>query len=438
LAISAAMKTHIEGSATYLAHLVRIEERPREIPIHWASAARVNVLARGGKLKATTAAGAGFSTQGLVGDGYLRFTVRSNGTVYCGLSTSNGGATEATIQHAIRVDANGTIRVYESNVLKATAATTARSGDWFYVKRAATTNAITYHHNRSLIYTSALTPSAALFADAAITTSGATIEQAVFGTSPAVILATDHTRKLTFNSETYTPRVLLPTRFSRSDGLKPDNAELIHILQAGGVTETELRAGRWDYARWEFMTVNYLDLSMGVAQHAKGRFGEFRIDNGRFVAELRALSQPLSQPLGQIVSSLCDARQLGDDRCGQPLDNYMHDADVTTSSGLTITVNLSPAKADGYFQYGLFRFRSGNNRFYEREIKNNAGNVITLQRPFPLTITAGDDVTLIAGCVRTIEACKTFVNPDNPSGTNVENFQGSPFSPGSSVYRFPE
>lgn len=438
MAISAAMKTHLSQSATYLAHLVRIEERPRELPVHWATAARVNALARGGKLKAETAAAAGFSTQSLVGDGYLRFTVRLNGTVYCGLSASNGGATAATIEHAIRVDADGTIRVYESNVLKATAASTARSGDWFYIKRAATTNAVSYWHNRDLIYTSVLTPSAALFADAAITTINATIEQTVFGTTPAVIRATDHTRSLTFNNETYTPKVILPTRFNRSDGLKPDNAELIHILQAGGVTEAELRAGRWDYARWEFMTVNYLDLTMGVAQHAKGRFGEFRLDNGRFTAELRALSQPLSQPLGEIVSSVGSARRLGDERCGLPLDDYMYNAEVVSSSGLTVTVDLSPAKADAHFEYGLVYFRSGNNRFYEREIKNNVGNVLTLQLPFPLSINAGDDVTLIAGCNRLFEKCKTFTNSNNPSGTQAEDFCGSPFSPGMQIYKFPD
>lgn len=437
MAISASMKSHLASSATYLCHLLRIEERPRELLVHWSTASRVTVLARGGNLKATAANGGAFSTHPLTGAGYLKFTARLNGTIYCGLSASNADATSGSIAFAIRVDANGTIKVYEGGVLKATAGTTARAGDWFYVKRSSG-NAVSYYHNRTLIYTSASTSSASLYADSSIVTSGATIEGAAIGSAPATILVTDHTRNLIYNSEVYTPLPLLPTRFNRSEGLKPDNAELTHILQSSGVTETAIRGGRWDYSRWEFITVNYQDLSQGPAQHAKGKFGEYKVDNGRFMGELRALSQPLSQALGQIVSSLCDVRRLGDERCGQPLDDYMHDANVTASTALTVTVDLSPAKADGYFIYGLLAVLSGDNKYYEREIKGNVGNVLTLQRPFPADFVAGDDVTVLAGCKRTVEACMTFVNPDNISGTNIENMQAAPFVPGSKVYAFPK
>jgi hypothetical protein len=45
----------------------------------------------------------------------------------------------------------------------------------------------------------------------------------------------------------------------------------------------------------------------------------------------------------------------------------------------------------------------------------------------------------IRGCDRKRETCKTFVNHDNPSGTNIENFQGEPDVPGErEVFKFPD
>jgi len=441
--ISAAMKTHLAQSATYLAHLFRVEERPREIVVTWDAASIVNVAARGGYLKKNSGTNgtddaAARSIANFTGDFYARMTARLDGTVYFGLATSNTTAAASSINFALRVELNGAVKVYEGGVLKTTHGTAARAGDWLKVQRVGTT--ITYWLNRTLVYTSATSSSGALYCDTSIATTGATVNEAVFGFIPTVIRVTDHTRKITYNGEVYNPLPLLPTRYRKSSGLRPDNAELTHILSSGGVAEADILGGRWDYARFEFITVNYLDLTMGVAQRMVGRFGEFKLDNGRFTAELRSLSQPLSQEIGDITGSLCVARQLGDFRCGQPMDNYTHETTLASvTNSLTLVLGLSPAKADAYFEFGLIYFRTGQNQFYAREIKNNAGNTITLQRPFPFLPLASDAVTVIAGCNRTFAKCKTFVNLSNPSGTNAENFQGQHLMPGfGKLLRYPE
>lgn len=443
MAISTAMKNHLAEGATYLAHLWRIEERPREILIVWDSTKVANCNARGGYLKknagtdGTNDAGAQ-SLQGWSDDVYVRAKVLLDGTVYFGLAAADSDVAFGTIEYAVSCTPAGLIRVYEGGTLKYTHGSNARKGDWIRVQR--DTNTVTYWLNRTLLYTSLTAASGTYYADASLTTMSATINDAVVGKPPAVIRVTDHTRKITFETEDYTPLPMIPTRFSRSSGLKPDHAELTHVLTAGGVTEADIIGGRWDYARYEFITVNYLDLTIGVAQRAKGRFGEFKIDNGRFTAELRSLSQPLSQEIGDVVGSLCLARRLGDLRCGQPMDSYLHSTTISSvTSSLVLVVGLSPAKANDYFEYGSIYFTSGDNKFYEREIKTNTGNTITLHRPFPFTPTAGDAVTLVAGCNRTKTKCLTFVNANNPSGTNIENFQGFPDVPGNTkVLRYPE
>jgi uncharacterized phage protein (TIGR02218 family) len=432
--VATAMKNHLADWTTYLCHLWKIEERRREILINWETSSRVNVAARGGWLKknggtdGSDDAGA-FSSHSFAGDGYLKWTTRLTGTVYCGLSTSNGGATAADIDFAIRSDADGTIKVYEGGVLKATMSGTARKGSWLTVKRAGTQ--ITYWHNRTLIYTSAASSSGALFADASIVTRKAVIDQVVFGKNPTVITVSDHTRRLTYNGEVYVPMPINPTRLVQASGLKPDNAEISHVLTASGFTEADLRGGRWDFARVEQITVNYLDLTMDKARRSVGYFGEIKIQNGMFTVELRSLKQLLSQDIGRITSALCDAWRLGNFECGLDITDYMHDTSISSvTNSLTLTIGLGSPKANGYFEYGLIYFRDGNNHFYEREIKNNVGNVLTLHRPFPLSISPGDLVTVIAGCNRTRAKCRLFPNPDNPSGTNIENFQGTPDQPG--------
>ena len=442
MSLSVQMIDHLEQGTTYLAHLLRVEERPRELPIHWADATAANVTHRGGYLKKSDGtdgsedAGAA-SIQSWSGDVQIQCTIRANGDVAFGFDASTSGVTIAGMEYCLAV-VGSSVSVYESGTLRATSGEAGLAGDHLMVRRVGST--VTYWHNRALVYTSAVSASGTYYAKGTIKTALATIEGAIFAFVPSVIRVTDHTRKITFSSETYTPLPILPTQFNRSEGLRPDNAEITHVLRAGGVTEADLIGGRWDGARFEFRTVNYLDLSMGIAQCAKGRLGEFRIDTGRFSAELRSLAQQVAQPIGGIVSSLCSARRLGGLDCGQPMDSYMHDAAISSvTNSLTFVVNLSPAKADNYFQYGRVYFRSGDNQFYEREIKSNTGNTITLTRPFPFLPEAADLVTLVAGCARTRAACKGFTNPNTPSGTNIENFQGQPDVPGNSkVYRYPE
>ncbi|MGH9768764.1 MAG: baseplate hub protein, partial [Blastocatellia bacterium] len=248
------MKTHLAQSVTYLAHLFRVEERPREVVIHWANASAANVIHRGGYLKKNggvdgTEDAAALSISSFDGDFYVRMTTRLDGTVYFGLATSNMTAAGSSINFAIRVDSAGQVRVYESGVLKATHGTAARPGDHLRVQRVGTT--VAYWLNRTQAYTSATSSSGALYCDTSIAHRNATVNEAVFGFVPTAVLVTDHTRKLIYNGENYKPLPLLPTRFNRGDGLKPDNAELTHILSSGGVSEADIIGGRWDFARYE-------------------------------------------------------------------------------------------------------------------------------------------------------------------------------------------
>lgn len=439
---SAPMIAHLQGSPTTIAHLWRVEERKRELVLYWES--RVNVKARGGTVvknggtNGTDDAGA-FSLQSLVGDGYFEFRTDLTGTVYAGLSATNPGATSATIQFCIQVDSDGKIIIKESGT---TRLTTARSyytaGHLLKVKVAS--GIVTYWYDRTLLYTSLLTPGGTLYADCSISTTGAQIYKSVFGALPTVITVCNHTRNITYNNELYTAFPLTPSRLARAEGLNTDNAEIATILNSAYFDKTDLKRGRWNKARLELIAVNYNDLTMGPARSFVGYFGDIKLGNGVFTAEIRSLSTLMAQDIGEVTGALCRARLLGDERCGLPMTNYIFAATITAvTDDYHFAVNLSPAKADNFFANGAVYWKTGTNKFNYGEVKSNVGNVLTL-KPLPsMAVAVGDTVTLIAGCDRTLAKCVTFTNPDNPSGTNVESFLGEPHIPGLRLlHKYPE
>lgn len=231
-----------------------------------------------------------------------------------------------------------------------------------------------------------------------------------------------HTRTLTIDGETYTPAPLQPAQIEAQSGVVGDNFEVQAILASGLFTEIDFLAGKWDAARVEMRVVNYLDLSMGNAVRFVGQFGQITTKNGFFTAELFSLAALLDQDGGETTSPHCRVRRLGDSRCKVSLASFTHATTVSSVSSRRV-FNVGTTQADGYFDSGTIKFTSGANIGAEMEIRKSTGARIELMMPLPREISAGDAVTLIAGCDRTRGTCKSRFN-------NVINFQGEPDLPG--------
>ena len=435
------MIAHLQGSPTTICHLWRIEERPRAINLHFTD--KENVKTRGGTIVKNAGmdgsddAGAS-SIQSLSGDGFFEFRTDLSGTVYAGLSEIDTDVASDSIEFCVQVDDDGRITIREAGTqVYQSARNVCQAGHLLKVRVAS--NVVTYWYDRTKLYTSLEMPAASLYADTSIATTGAKIYGCKFGKLPTVVAVCNHTRNLTYNEELYTAFPLTPSRLARAEGLSTDNAEITTILNSDYFDKTDLKRGRWDQARIELMAVNYLDLTMGPARKFVGRAGQFKLGNGIFTAEIRSLSDLLSQEIGEVTGARCRARQLGDERCGLPMDDYLFDAEiVAVTDDYHFTVDLSPAPANDFFANGSLYWRSGDNQYNYGEVKSNTGNVLTLQ-PLPtMEIAVGDTVTLSAGCARTVAACKGFVNAETDSGTNIENYQGEPDLPGiRKLHQFP-
>ncbi len=240
---------------------------------------------------------------------------------------------------------------------------------------------------------------------------------------------TDHDAAIVFDSITYQPTSgFTPSAVASSASLAVDNVEVEGILTSDLIREQDLRAGLYDFAEIDMFLVNYADLSQGVLNLKTGWLGEVTLRGGQFTAEVRGLSQKLSQTMGELFSASCRA-QLGDSRCTVNLASHTVTGTITSVVGSTSEF-IDSARTDdsGMFTFGVITFTSGANEDLSMEVKEHyyttgVGGRFTLAMPMPYAIEVGDSYSLVKGCDKTLETCFARFN-------NVLNFRGEPFVPG--------
>ncbi|HRO16351.1 MAG TPA: DUF2163 domain-containing protein, partial [Paracoccus sp. (in: a-proteobacteria)] len=126
---------------------------------------------------------------------------------------------------------------------------------------------------------------------------------------------TDHDAALRFDGIAFRPDAGLTARaVVQGLGLSVDNTEAQGVLSDDAITESDLRAGRWDGAEVRLWEVDWT-APANRRLVFRGHLGEVARANGAFRAELRGLSEALNLPQGRVYHPRCSA-VLGDGRCG--------------------------------------------------------------------------------------------------------------------------
>lgn len=234
---------------------------------------------------------------------------------------------------------------------------------------------------------------------------------------------TDHDRMLTIDGLDYDSIAgFTPTAVESKSNMSVDNLEVEGQTFPSKITESDLLAGMYDYAEIEIFVVNYEDLSQGKLVVKRGRLGEVTINQQMFTAEVRGLTQHLSQTIGEVYSPSCRA-VLGDARCKRSLASFTVTTTVTTVTNNQTFTAAALTQAAGYFTGGEVEWTSGNNAGRRMEVKEFASTQIVLALPMGKSIQAGDGFKVIAGCDKTRETCRSKFN-------NILNFRGEPDVPG--------
>lgn len=239
---------------------------------------------------------------------------------------------------------------------------------------------------------------------------------------------TDHDRDISFLGLEYKAASgFTPSAIHSSASLSVDNLDVEGMLSAGSITEADILAGKYDFAEIEIFQLNYLDVSQGSLKLRRGWLGEVSLCRQQFVAEVRGLTQCLSQTIGELFSPACRAT-LGDARCKVNLADFTITGSVTSALSQQEFLDTSRSEETGYFNGGIISFTSGNNAGLSLEVKEyvlkaSGGSQVILALPMPYAFAEGDAYSMTRGCDKTLENCHAHFS-------NVANFRGEPHVPG--------
>ena len=232
---------------------------------------------------------------------------------------------------------------------------------------------------------------------------------------------TDHSDSVTVDGVTCNATTgITTTMVSQSLGLEAGDMEVEGVIDNDVLTTEDLRGGKYDDARVTIYIVNWQDPTEFEAL-SHGVFGTvFDTDSGSFRTDFRSLVGKLGQPEGRTFQRTCQAK-LGDSACGVDLSSalYTKTATVVSATALRIVVDTVGGVADEWFTLGKMVTGEG----YEVGIRAHTGTTLDLWQRLPTVPTAGDTVTIIAGCKQDRTTCRTKFN-------NILRFQGFPFIPG--------
>jgi uncharacterized phage protein (TIGR02218 family) len=116
--------------------------------------------------------------------------------------------------------------------------------------------------------------------------------------------------------------------------LAVDNLDVESVFSDDGITEEDLRTGKYDFAEVRMFLVNYEDLAQGILKLRRGWLGEVTIRDGMYVAELRGMTQRLQMTVGEVYAPDC-AADLGDARCGVDLTTFEESGPIDAVTSAT-------------------------------------------------------------------------------------------------------
>lgn len=214
--------------------------------------------------------------------------------------------------------------------------------------------------------------------------------------------------------------------------LAVDNLDIESAIDSETLSAADLRAGVWDGATIEIFLVNWANLANGKIILKRGTIGEVELKDTVFRAELRGLSQALSQQIVELYTPDCRA-DLGDARCKINLAALTVTGAITAVTDRRNFADSARGESVNYWNGGLLTWTSGANVGRKMEVKGFAsGGMFTLFLPMPSTVATGDNYSLRPGCDKKFSTCKDRYN-------NVRNFRGEPNVPGNDqVLAYPD
>jgi uncharacterized phage protein (TIGR02218 family) len=244
---------------------------------------------------------------------------------------------------------------------------------------------------------------------------------------------TDHFRDLDVDGVTYQAASgYTRTAIRGTADLAVDNLDVESVFSDDGITEEDLRAGKYDFAEVRMLLVNYENLGQGILKLRRGWLGEVTIRDGMYVAELRGMTQRLQMTVGEVYAPDCSA-DLGDARCGVDLAALEESGAVGTVTSATAFATAL-AQATGWYDGGELIWTGGVNAGQTVAVRSwdAATGTLSLFLPALYPMQEGDAFIIRPGCDKSFATCQAKFD-------NAVNFRGFPHVPGTDqVLSYPD
>jgi len=251
-----------------------------------------------------------------------------------------------------------------------------------------------------------------------------------------ILGSTDFDQDITYDDGTDTVTYVHDTGMTakateQSADMSSTNTDVMGFLDSSAITDSDIRAGKYDYAAIELRVVNWADLTMGDLKVLKGTVGPVVMINGQYTATVYGLTYPLSTKIGQTFGPVCRA-DLGDSRCQVNLAALRQTGTVTSVASLQEFTASGLTGAQNYFDDGVVTWLTGDNAGATMETGSWDGvSLVTLFLSMGLEIQVGDTFTIEPGCNHATTDCFNKFN-------NVINFQGENVMPGNdAIFDYP-
>lgn len=250
-----------------------------------------------------------------------------------------------------------------------------------------------------------------------------------------VFRLTSHDKQITLGGEVYSPMNGVDASAKRKESALRDHDMEFRgvVVSSGTITSADLRAGRYRGAKVTEQLCDWRYPFSGTWGSAIYWIGDTKFTGEVWECQIAGFARWLKHKVGSIFTRNCEVT-LGDAKCTVNLASF-------TTAGVTILgmvdgekrriIRANPAQlsgsfADNWFQHGKVIFTSGANNGLKGDIRvyTQATREIELQLPMPFEIATTDTFSVIAGCDKRSSTCKTKFS-------NLVNFRGDPFLPGS-------
>jgi len=240
---------------------------------------------------------------------------------------------------------------------------------------------------------------------------------------------TDHDEPLQFDGfEFQAGTGLDAAAIESSTGLSVDNSQAVGALSSAGLTNEDIRSGKYDAASVRLWLVDWQDPSLKILLF-RGFLGEIQRGDGAFEVELRGLSEVLNKQVGRSFLKECD-RALGDSKCKFDLSKpgYTVVAQVShITDNRAIWAQGISGFPKGWFVHGTLAWLSGENTGVTSKIKfdniKGSDRIVEIWEEAANSVALGDQFKLTVGCDKSSETCRTKFD-------NFLNYRGFPQMPG--------